>query len=177
MEKTYEGFLKSISSNIFKKKRENIPWRDAVAAVEEPESLEPLNPDEIFHEIGKKNVLGKVPTIQDIKDCFTDLADLDFNVFVNADVTYISIRKLNKFKYEEVKECLLFAIPYLQDEYGMRLSGGSIDYSFVSEFSKIINNSEKFNTVDKMNRYFQKNHDTEIYKMNIFINIKGLTKK
>lgn len=175
MEKTYEGFLKSISSNIFKKKRENIPWRDAV--VEEPEPLEPLNPDEIFHEFGKKNVLGKVPTIQDIKDCFTDLADLDFNVLVDANVTYISIRKRNKFKYEEVKECLLFAIPYLQDEYGMRLSGGSIDYSETSRFSKTLNNSEKFNTVDKMNRYLQKNHDKEIYQMDLFINIKGLTKK
>lgn len=174
MEKTYEGFL-----NIFKKKRENIPWSDAVAAVEEPEPLEPLNPDEIFHEFGKKNVLGKVPTIQDIKDCFTDLADLDFNVLVDANVTYISIRKRNKFKYEEVKECLLFAIPYLQDEYGMRLSGGSIDYVLNNELrgSKTLNNSERFNTVDKMNRYLQKNHDREIYQMDLFINIKGLTKK
>lgn len=159
MEKTYEGFL-----NIFKKKQE-----------EEPESLEPLNQDEIFHEFGKKkNVLGKVPTIQDIKDCFTDLVDLDFDILVDANVTYISIRKRSKFKYEEVKECLLFAIPYLQDEYGMRLSGGSIDYTEIG--FKTLNKSEKFNTVDKMNRYLQENYDKEIYQMDLYINIKGLTK-
>ena len=57
-----------------------------------------------------------------ILDCFMDLVDNDFEVVVQTHQIFIEKNSdvvAKPFKFDDVKETLLFAIPYLDDEYGI----------------------------------------------------------
>lgn len=67
--------------------------------------------------------------IQDVRDCFNDLLDDGFSINIGFPsgglyygyVTITKHREVNYFPFKigEVSETLLFAIPYLQAEYGL----------------------------------------------------------
>lgn len=62
-----------------------------------------------------------IPTKEDIETCFLDLMDAGFNVniyYPNVDYKYgfIGIYK-GWFGFDSIKETLLFAIPYLSENY------------------------------------------------------------
>lgn len=99
----------------------------------------------------------KIITDQDIKDCFYDLIDNKFKVsvrfFTMSTIRYINgkyyifssltIEKPPTFKLNDIKETLLFAVPYLCEKYGLvtdiyRIASmrGNYIYKDINEFDR-----------------------------------------
>ena len=55
----------------------------------------------------------------DILNCFQDLIDDRFDV--NCSTRYLYITRDGGFTIDDVKETLLFAIPYMKSEYGINV--------------------------------------------------------
>ena len=80
-------------------------------------------------------------TKQDIRDCFQDLIDDEFVVNITMSMCYITIciyrvssngdigDVYDDFTTNDVKETLLFAVPYLQNICQLEFIGGFIQYS------------------------------------------------
>ena len=71
----------------------------------------------------------------DILYCFQDLIDNGFEV--NCSRRYIQIFKENRFYVDDVKEVLLFALPYMKSEFGIKVE--KID---------ILNSGRSFDSLD-----------------------------
>lgn len=155
MEKTYEGFLNALKK---KKPQENL---------DDPGESQ-MNYDEMFSE-GGKEVYDKQVTIEQIKECFLDLEDAGFTIIVNSNNISI-LKNRSNFKYNDIKECLLFAIPYLQDVYGMRLLGGTFEISFLKNGLHYCGNVDKFNKEIK----YLTTKNIDLCRINISFYIKGL---
>lgn len=71
-------------------------------------------------------------TKRDVEDCFVDLTDRNFNVEITPGKDYareffsitIELKRinryiLNRFLYSDVADCLMFAIPYIMENFNI----------------------------------------------------------
>ena len=101
----------------------------------------------------------KKVTKEDILSCFRDIEDIGYNV--NWNNYCITIRKTNHnnldnsldylYDFNEIKETLLFAIPYIEDVYKLFIDNIYIDNSIYGLYPN------NFNTINDVYRYFENN--------------------
>lgn len=68
-----------------------------------------------------------------ILECFRDLEDINIYPKFNIGYNSIILARHKRFRYEDIEETLLFAVPYLEDS-GIKFIGGTVDYD--SKFFK-----------------------------------------
>lgn len=116
----------------------------------------------------------KQATHQDIIDSLQDLIDYGFKVRISKDLMSpvssttgkfitIKIRSGEYFKYKDVKETLLFAMPYLRDVYGLKTKCGSFTY-----FDNGETVTKNYSDPVKMYRFLG-NRNLDLIKLDIYI--------
>lgn len=68
-----------------------------------------------------------------IIESFRDLEDINIYPKFNVGYNSIILARHERFRYEDIEETLLFAVPYLEDS-GIKFTGGTVDYD--SKFFK-----------------------------------------
>lgn len=134
MEKTYEGFLKKKKEIAYKNYR-------SFTRVDLEDCLRDLEDDgfSIKCELSNQDELNKL--INELEHRVEPVKE-SIRIFITKEVT---------FKFKEIKENLLFTLPYLEDEYGLKMSDIIVSYFVFDRFSAIhINdiNSEKLDKID-----------------------------
>ena len=105
---------------------------------------------------------------KDILDCFADLTDNNFEVItLDGDImSTIMITKVELFQEEDVKETLLFAIPYLIGECGIFLENITIFYininNNINEYRHVV-----FDNLEDMYDWFNMYFFQKSVKINI----------
>lgn len=77
----------------------------------------------------------------DILECFRDLEDINIYPKFNIHANSIILASHKRFKYENIEETLLFAIPFLEDS-GIKFTGGTVDYD-----SKFFNRNKMYEKI------------------------------
>lgn len=125
------------------------------------------------------------PTQEDIRTCFLDLIDDGFSVVitypnVNYKYEFIEIYKDFWFGFNSIKETLLFAIPYLSENYNFTINTINVKYS--KDQWKIVKADRsrtagflRFYNVDEMCEFFNK-HPVVVSEVNISFSVDGVTK-
>ena len=92
-----------------------------------------------------------------IKDCFQDLIDDGFEILVSP--KFICIYRIgvdtltSTFKYEDIRECLLFAVPYLKDEFDIKVEKAEIFINSTRSVAMDIDNMDSVFS-DLTNKYY-----------------------
>ena len=74
-------------------------------------------------------------TEQDIRDCFQDLEDAGFNIIIEKEENYIFIlNDFRSFDIDDIRETLLFAIPYMESEFGLVVN----EIKVIDKFKNVI---------------------------------------
>jgi hypothetical protein len=147
------------------------------------------------------------PTKEDIETCFLDLIDDGFNVVitypnVNYKYEFIEIDRDDDypecwFRFDSIKETLLFAIPYLSENYNFKINkisarymNGKVRHGRNPQTNKDIfvqqTDNKMFNDIDDMCEFFNKfagydyshhrNNIDIISEVNISFSVDGVTK-
>ena len=110
----------------------------------------------------------------DIRDCFQDLIDDGFNVITEIEEAYIFIlNDFRRFNIDDVEETLLFAIPYMNSEFGLVVREIRIvdnRKTFISNWNKkssYVSNMGYYNNIT-IEDFLNLQNDVDLHAIKIF---------